>query len=65
MAVLAADTELGEEATHGATPGDLDRAPLGMQMDPACATAGYHGPVDDNRAASFPRRRLDTSGRRQ
>jgi hypothetical protein len=28
------DAELGEEAAHGATPDDLDRAPLGMKMDP-------------------------------
>jgi len=28
------DAELGEQAAHGATPDDLDRAPLGVQMDP-------------------------------
>ena len=28
------DAELGEQAAHGPTPGDLDRAPLGVQMDP-------------------------------
>jgi len=37
------DVQLGEEATHGPTSGDLDRAPLGVQMDPHARLVGYHG----------------------
>jgi hypothetical protein len=34
------DAELGEQPAHGTTSGDLDRAPLGVQVDPHARRVG-------------------------
>ena len=56
------DAELDEEATDHATPGDLDRAPLGMKVDPHARPVGYHGFAPPTSTTTNSASVLDTAG---